>query len=264
MIVLGLVFALMAGAPPKGASADSPTPVQERARAAYQEHQQAALRINQMAGQIHTPTDADVLVSEIVVLFAKDLPSSWSLPVVRRRIARAEYEATRNPARLVSEQRVVDVWNRYVREIGAPEEAVATVEEIHNLRDGELTAAQLMWVRGNQNIWTVPGLYALGPDGKVADGCRAIEAVRVLYDLDALFQNLRGARDRVQRKVVPSDELGKRVADPNQHARWITRLEVRNDINPVGPAERRYVQEHGSPAYAQLLAGLFDELFPPE
>jgi hypothetical protein len=40
------------------------------------------------------------------------------------------------------------------------------------------------------------------------------------------------------------------------------RLEAHVDTNPIRPAERRYVQEHGSAAYAQLLGRLFDELFP--
>lgn len=34
--------------------------------------------------------------------------------------------------------------------------------------------------------------------------------------------------------------------------------------NPVRSAERRYLQEHGSLAYDQLLKRLFDELFPAE
>ena len=54
--------------------------------------------------------------------------------------------------RLVPEHRIVDVWNQYVREIGAPDEAIVTAAEIHNMRDGSFTGAQLMWARGNQTI----------------------------------------------------------------------------------------------------------------
>jgi hypothetical protein len=42
------------------------------------------------------------------------------------------------------------------------------------------------------------------------------------------------------------------------------RLEVDADPNPIRPAERHYVQEHGSAAYDELLKRLFDELFPAE
>ena len=42
------------------------------------------------------------------------------------------------------------------------------------------------------------------------------------------------------------------------------RLEAHADTTPIRPAEQRYVQEHGSAAYAQLLASLFDEFFSDE
>ena len=132
------------------------------------------------------------------------------------------------------------------------------------MRDGSFTLAQLMWARGNQTIWTSPNLFALGSDGKIADGCRAIEAVRVIHDLEDLFQNLRGARNRVQRGIVPSEEIKKRAGEPRPQTHGWVRLEAHADTNPIRPAEQRFVQEHGSLAYDQLLARLFDELFPAE
>jgi len=132
------------------------------------------------------------------------------------------------------------------------------------MRDGSYTVAQLMWARGQQTIWTMPNVYALGPDGKVADGCRALEALRVIHDLGGLFQNLRGARDRLQRGIVPSEEHQEALGEPNPQAHDAFRLEAQNDTNPVRPAERRYLQGHGREAYAQLLARLFEELFPTE
>lgn len=120
-----------------------------------------------------------------------------------------------------------------------------------------------MWVRGIQTIWTMPNVYAVGTDGKVAEGCRALEAIQVIHDLDDLFQNPRAARDRVRKGIVPSEEAKKRLADssPPQGG---ARLELRADTNPIRSVERRYVQEHGSEAYNQLLQRLFDELFPAD
>jgi hypothetical protein len=46
--------------------------------------------------------------------------------------------------------------------------------------------------------------------------------------------------------------------------RALVRLEAHADTNPIRPSEQRYVQEHGSAAYARLLARLIDELFPAE
>jgi hypothetical protein len=203
-------------------------------------------------------------VSEIAGVFTRELPPAWANSGIHQRVAHAEYEAVRDPVRLIPEQRIVDVWNQYAREIGAPDEAIVSVAEIHNMRDASFTAAQLMWARGNQTIWTMPNIYALGPDGKVTGGCRALEAIRVIHDLEALFQNLLGARDRLQKGIVPSEEINKHVVKPKPQTHSTARLEVHADRNPIRPAEQRYVQEHGSVAYDQLLARLFDDLFPPE
>jgi hypothetical protein len=225
---------------------------------------QAAIRINDLAGRIHSESDASAVVSEIAGLFVKELPPAWASGGVRQRVAHAEYETAHNPATLIPEQRIVDVWNQYVREIGAPDEAIVSVAEIHNMRDGAYTVAQLMLGAGKSNDLTMPTVYALGSDGKVADGCRAIEAVRLIHDLDDLFQNLRGARDRLRRGIVPSEEIRKRAVEPSPQPRSTARLEAHADTNPIRPAEQRYVQEHGSIAYDQLLKRLFDELFPAE
>jgi hypothetical protein len=230
----------------------------------YEQHKQAAVRINELAGRIHSEADASALVSEIAVLFAKELPPAWASSTIRQRVAHAEYEAVRESAKLIAEQRIVDVWNQYVKEVGAPDEAIVSVAEIHNLRDGSYTVAQLMWARGQQTIWTMPNVYALGPDGRVAEGCRALEALRVIHDLEGLFQNLRGARGRLQRGIVPSEEIKKLAGEPNPQPHGTVRLEAHEDSNPIRPAEQRYVQEHGRESYSQLLARLFDDLFPSE
>ena len=230
----------------------------------YEQHKQAAIRINELAGRIQSDADASALVSEIARLFAKGLPPAWAGGGTRQRVAHAEYEAVRNPVTLIPEQRIVDVWNQYVKQIGAPDETIVSVAEIHNMRDAEFTAAQLMWARGNQTIWTMPNVFALGPDGKVADSCRALEAVRVIHDLEDLFQNLRGARGRLQKGIVASEEIKRRLGEPNPQPHSTARLETHAETNPVRPAEQRYIQEHGSVAYAHLLARLFDQLFPPD
>jgi hypothetical protein len=230
---------------------------------AYEQHKQAAIRINDLAGRVHTEADATAYVSEIAVLFARELPPVWEQDELCHRISHAEYKSLNDSASLTPEQRIVDVWNEYVREIGAPDEAIVTVAEIHNMRDAEFVAAQKMWARGIQTVWTMPNVFALGPNGKVAEGCRAMEAVRVIHDLDALFQNLRGARDRVKKGIVVSDEIKNHAEGGSSRLQTTARFEVHSDTNPVKLAEQHYLQEHGSWAYQQLLKRLFDELFVP-
>jgi hypothetical protein len=263
LVFLGLIAgcqALQQDSP----STESQTTMKQQAHDEYERHQQSAIRINELAGRIQSEAEASALVSEIASLFAKELPPAWASGGIRQRVAHAEYEAVRNPAELIPEQRIVDVWNQYVKEIGAPDEAIVSVSEIHNMRDGSFTVARLMWARGNQTIWTTPNLFALGSDGNVAYGCRALDTIRVIHDLDSLFQNLRGARNRLQKGIVPSEKIKKRAGDPSAQPHVTARLETHADTNPIRPAEQRYVQEHGSVAYDQLLVRLFGELFPAE
>lgn len=237
--------------------------MQQRAHEEYERHRQAAIRINDLAAQVQSEADAEAIVEKIAALFSKEMPPAWLASGINQRVARAEYQSVRDPANRIPEQRIVDVWNLYVREIGAPEETFVTTAEIHNMRDAERTVALFVWARNNQTIWTMPNIYAVGTDGKVADGCRAIEAIRVIYDLDR-FQNLRSARDRVRRGVLVSEQVKTRTAGSTQQTKGSVLLATQAEENPVRTAERRYLQEHGSLAYDQLLRRLFDELFPTE
>jgi hypothetical protein len=237
---------------------------QRKPEDAYLRHKNAAIRINDLAGRIHSEADAKNYVFEIAVLFAKEIPPAYRRQDFLDKIAHAEYGSTSNPARLIPEQRVADVWNHYVREIGAPEETIVNAAEIHNMRDGTFTGAQIMWERGTQTVWTMPNIFAIGPDGKVTEGCRAVEVVRIIHELDDLFQNLRNARDRLREGIVPSDAFKTRVEKANSRQQGAAQLVYRSDTNPIRPAEMRYVQKHGLHAYQELLNNLFDELFPSE
>src|SRR5579863_3294356 len=263
-MIFGLVFALIIAAPLQDNSVESQVALQQHAHDAFERHRQAAIRINDLAARIHSQADADAMISEIADLFNKELPPVWALSIIRQRVAHDEFEAASNPTKLMPEQRVADVWNQYAREIGAPDEAIVSVAEIHNMRDAQFTMAQMMWVRANQTIWTMPNMYALGSDGKVADGCRALDAIRVIHDLVGLFQNLRAARERVQKGIVVSDKIKKPTEEQKTQGRTVGRLEAHLDSNPIRPAELRYLQDHGSVAYDLLLVRLFDELFPAE
>src|SRR5207237_7182673 len=68
--------------------------------------------------------DANTLVDKIAETFADILPPAWITRGIRQRIARVEYEAVSDQSRLIPEQRIADIWNEYVREIGASDEAL--------------------------------------------------------------------------------------------------------------------------------------------
>lgn len=262
-MVLVLTLALLLTGQQDGGPTDSARTVQQRAHEEYERQRQVAIRLNDLAEQIHTEADASTLVAEIAALFSKELPPAWLARGINQRVAEAEYQSVRDPAKRIIEQRIVDVWNQYVREIGASEEGLVTTAEIHNMRDAEYTVAKHLWIRENQTIWTMPNIYAAEGDDKVADACRAIEAIRVIYDLYRFPQNLRSARDRVKRGVLVSEQVKNHPGESAPQRKGGVLLAAREE-NPIQSAEQGYLQEHGSLAYDQLLKRLFDELFPAE
>lgn len=263
MKVLQVVLALtFLGLQQGTVTSNDQTSAEQRASLDRERHRQAANQINELAEAIHSEADAVVFVDKVAEFFADTLPLIWVTRSVRQRVAHAEFEAVSNPSRLIPEQRVADVWNKYVREIGASDEALVTAGEIHNLRDADFAISKVWWSRTNLTIWTMPNVYAVGSDGRVAEGCRAVETLRVLYDLDKLFDNLRGARDRVRRGILLSDEIGKRLDNPSANQKTTARLEAHMDTNPLRSAEYRYMQEHGPYILSGVVEKLFDELFP--
>ena len=60
MIALGLVFALMVAARQPSSSTESQMTIEPPAHAEYERHKQAAIRINELAGQVHSQADANL------------------------------------------------------------------------------------------------------------------------------------------------------------------------------------------------------------
>jgi hypothetical protein len=268
MIVLWLVFALLSpGMPQTNLASDPQLPVpqqchlEDEARRQAEAHRQAAIQMNELAGRIQSEADARQIADAIAKMFDEYLPPPWATHSLPNRIARAEYDAVSDPSRLIPEQRIADVWNEYVREIDAPDEALVTSAEIHSLRDGDYASAQMMWTRVGQSIWTMPNLYAAGSDGKVANGCRAFEALRVVYDLSNMFWNVRAARERLQKGIVASNQIGR---SKSWTGKVTARLEASVIDNPIRPAESRHIREQGMVRFNLLLESLSDKLFPPE
>jgi hypothetical protein len=270
MIAIPLAVLLLFGAPQEAAPQKSDPASQqqlEEAKARYESIRQAAININELAGKIHSEADARNFVDAIAERLSGNQHQSWTTLVIRHRVAHAEYEAVSDSSRLIPEQRIVDVWNEYVREIDAPEETLVTVAELHNLRDAMYTMSKLMWEKHRfwESLWTMPGLYAVDADGRVANGCRAIEALKLLHDMVYNFQNVRSARERVQKGVLVSDSIRLRQRDPTPRPPAVrAQTGVVQNGMPVWIAERSYLQAHSERDYRRLLERLFAELFPTE
>ncbi|HWG18950.1 MAG TPA: hypothetical protein VG225_00385 [Terracidiphilus sp.] len=219
--------------------------------------------INDLAGHVQSLDDARKLVDLVAAEFSHELPPKWATRSIRSRIAHAEFESAADPGALIPEQHVADVWNDYLEKIGAPRESYVTAAEIHTLRDTYYVTSQLYWVRGHQDIWTVPNIYAVGPDGKVAHGCRALEVLNILWQLANQPDALQGTRDVIKKGQVWSDMYKNPSKPPAPGSeRGYARLQVvQRPPNPLDQAALRYMHDHGVRALNHAIEGLLQDLF---
>jgi hypothetical protein len=281
-LVSALAALLLLGSPQQADTSqpDPPQPKQSEkqraeveriiaAKADFEPARQRAIHINDLAGGIHSEADARAYVDAVAQELTGHSKMSWTTLIIRHHVAHAEFESATDSARQIPEQRIVDIWNQYVREIDAPAETLITVAELHNLRDAMyFGASQHAWqLKFGQSIWTMPNIYAVDADGNVASGCRALEALKIIHDMHDTFQNVRLARARVEKGVLASEAVKQRQLNPAQPPKPIfSSVELRaiSMDNPVRSAVYRYQQEHGERAYQQLLRRLYGELFPAD
>lgn len=219
--------------------------------------------INDLAGHIQSLDDARKLVDLTADEFSKELPPKWATRSMRNRIARAEFESASDPGALIPEQHVAAAWNDYLEKIGAPQESYVTAAEIHTVRDTYYVSTQTWWARDNQNIWTVPNIYAAGPDGRVANGCRALEAIKTLWQLSSQPELLPGTRELMQKGQLWSDMIKNpsKPPAPGSEKSYVTVQMKLAPPNPIREAALHYMHDHGERALNSAIEGLLQDLF---
>jgi len=235
-----------------------------KANELQQRERQRANEINDLAGNIQTPADARKLVDAVAAEFSPGLPAKWATRSIRARIARAEYESAADPGALIPEQHIADAWNDFVEKIGAPQDTQMSAPDIHYLLDARYVSAQVFWVRGSQTIWTVPNIYALGTDGKVVHGARALEAISVLWLLgtNTEDESFRGIHEAVQKGHLFSDSFPHPEKPPAPGSVGAGSVSVRVVSLPVETAARQYARDHGTGDLEHAVEGLLNELIP--
>ena len=220
-----------------------------------------AVTLDRLASGIRTAADARRYVEFVATIFVDQLPRTWATKALRERVAQSELAAVGDPRKGISEQRVADVWNAYAAAIQAPEESRVSAAEVHSLRDSFFTLARIFWNREHRTIWTVPSLYATQADGSLAPGCRPVEAIRILRDFANKPDNLRGARERVRRGLLASEEFAEELKRPASSWKGSARLEVRSrPIDPIRLAAQQYIAEHGVNAWRSAVARMLEAL----
>jgi len=218
------------------------------------DYRQRAEELNLLASSIQTPADARRFVDFLADLFAKDTPSGWTRSSVRNQVAEAEFAAVSDAQRAIPEARLAEAWNGFVDTIQAPDDQKVTAAELHNLRDAFFTTSRIGWDRGSRNIWAVPSIYATVSDGWLAPGCRAVESIRVLWDLANMPDNVKAARDRVSKGVLLSDVYRKELdaSGPSGRRGAMVMGHVRSPY-PIEIARRTYIQVKGHRAFSRAV-----------
>lgn len=226
-----------------------PDDVLQEAKRKAEEYRQTAERINTLAGAIRSEDDARAFVDEMGKAFAEELPYDLTAPL-RVRVAKAEYDAVTDESKLIPEQRVVDAWNRWVADIHAPAEARMSVAEFHTLRETRWLSSTHTWARESPSLWTLSNIYALKRNGRVADGCRPVEALLLLHQIDSMFQNVIHARDFIASGKSIDVLLQKRADAQKPGARpqarvVVTSIKQNPVVHDLSRAEQTYFEKHG-------------------
>jgi hypothetical protein len=259
-----LPIALLCAQDQKPLSPAPRTPNPEALRQASEMQQrmrESANRINNLAGHIQSPEDARKLVDLIAAEFSHELPPKWATRHIRNQIARAEYESAADPRALIPERQIADAWNDFVEKIGAPPNTILTEADIHYMRDAHYVSTRIAWTLGNQNIWTVPGIYALGPDGKVASGARALEAINLLWALGNSTEDFDGIHAAAQKGVLLSDSFP-HPEKISAASGILMGFSARTVVHPIDFAARQYISAHGAGSLNHAVEELFNQLFP--
>jgi hypothetical protein len=218
-----------------------------------------ALRIDELASNIHTPADARQLIDFIAELFADTLPPAWTTNFLRSRLAEGEYLSVTTPQKLVPEKHLAQVWNTYVTTIHAPDESKVSAAEIHNLRDALYSIAHITWSRGYRNFWAVPSIFATQHDGTLAPSCRIVESLRILYDLVRFPQNLRAAREAVAKGILTSELMKQSQQKPSSSSPGRAYVSAGiGEKNYVEDAAMQYIREHGMAAFSNIIETMLD------
>jgi hypothetical protein len=213
------------------------------------EQRETAEHLNELAANIRTPGDARRMVDFVAQLFMEVMPHALMTSSMRSRISDAEFSAVSDANKLIPEQRLADAWNAYAESMQAPDTCKVTAPEIHYLRDSMLVTARFFWDRSHMNFWSVPSIYATQADGGIARGCRAVESIRILWDLASQPESIKSARDGVRRGVLFSELLRQEQANSSAPATGNSLTEALSYTNPMDMAQRQYIQARGNKAY---------------
>jgi hypothetical protein len=121
----------------------------KKAREFTESQRQIAMQINALAGRIHSEDDANELIT-LIAKASKPYPAHFG--ELLWEAASAEYRTARGKMPGIGEENLANIWNDYVREIGATDETLVSVVEVHAFRNVLYRSSQVFWTNGNKSI----------------------------------------------------------------------------------------------------------------
>ena len=220
-----------------------------------------AMAIDSAATSIHSLDDARRLVDLVAAEFSDALPPRWVTTSIRENIAHAEFNSAVNPGALIPEQRIADAWNDFVKKIGAPQDTQLTAADVHYLRDAQYVTARFFWTR-QKDVWTIPGIFAAGPDRRIAQGARPLEAIRLLWLLGENEDDFAGLHAATKKGILVSDIVRQEAKSGSGQASsgYATAGIVSMTSFPVLQAALKYRRDHGRAALNDALRKLLKNL----
>lgn len=141
---------------------------------------------------INSIQDVDTYIDAIIQRFQPELSSRFGVisfspefDEMRSRVAAAEYRAVSNHSARIPETLIASVFNDVMNTWNAPTWTRISVEELHAYR---ILLATMRY----------PASIARSKDGAVADSCRPVEAVLLLYRLEREHGIPSGLRDTLK------------------------------------------------------------------
>jgi hypothetical protein len=227
-----------------------PEDVRQEAHRKSEEYRQTAIRVNELAGAIHSEEDARAFVDAVGKAFSEEIPYELTAPL-RERVARAEFAAVTDTSKLVPEQRVVDAWNKWVDDVDGPDEARVSVAELRAMRENGHFTSTSKWANQSRSIWTLSNIYALKANDRVADACRPVEALLLLHQIDSMFVNVAYTREFLAQGKSIEDLMAAREKRQQSDGKAVAYITVSTTLpgasvqQALGRAEQAYFEKHG-------------------
>jgi hypothetical protein len=195
---------------------------------------------------IRSERDAAAYIDALLEKYEVDEARLPGLAPLKARLARAEYATIQDPSKRIAERAVAEAFNK-IMDRWHPQTGIrVSIEEFHAAR----VAMSLM---------VYPNSVSRASNGHVADSCRPVEALYLIYLLESSRSFLPGIRHLLEASQWPDEDL-------LMEQRKAGRREVRLGTPVPGEFQRdreyflertKYLQAHPN----LNVAGQIDELF---